>query len=349
MHATVIQFAVASLVVSAPNPARALEPVLTIPAATQDSAQPARVVSDTVRFGGRTIEAGDTVTGPVLTAAGDLRVRGVVRGTAIAIGGDVILEPGAVVTGDAISVLGRVQAEGASVGGTARAFTGSFRWLDEVEKAPPARRATGDALSLSLGWLVVMMLIGVGVLVFASAYLDGVTDVLEQSFWRSFLVGIAGELGIIPVLLLVVAALAVTVVGILLIPFAIVASVLAVAGFLTLGFLAVARLAGGSLGSTAGSSRGRALRGLVFGIVLFMGAWVVAAAFQFSPGLSAILRMVAFAVTWVAATAGFGAAILSRGGTHRDAATLTPVEESPAWQTPTPITGVAAARKPVGR
>lgn len=347
MRATVFQVAVASLVVVAPNPARALEPVLTITVAAQDSAQPPRVGSDTVRFGGRVIEAGDTVTGPVLTAAGDLRVRGMIRGTAIAIGGDVILEPGAVVTGDAISVLGSVRADRGTIGGTARAFAGSFSWLDQVEQAPPARRGTGDAMSLSLGWLVVMLLIGVGVLVFAGAYLDGVTDVLEQSFWRSFLVGIAGELGVIPVLLLVIAALAVTVVGILLIPFAIVAYVLAVAGFLTLGFLAVARLAGGSLGSTAGSARGRALRGLVFGIVLFMGAWVVAAAFQWSAGMSAILRIAAFAVTWVAATAGFGAAILSRGGTHRDAATPTPVEESPAWQTPTPITGVAAARKPV--
>jgi hypothetical protein len=78
-----------------------------------------------------------------------------------------------------------------------------------------------------------------------------------------------------------------------------------------------------------------------------MGVWVLAAAFQWSPAISGILRLVALAVTWVAATAGFGAAILSRGGTHRDAAKKTPVDESAAWQTPTPITGVAAARKPV--
>ena len=90
-------------------------------------------------------------------------------------------------------------------------------------------------MGLSLGWLVMMLLIGIGVLVFAGAYLDGVTDVLEQSFGRSFLVGIAGELGVIPVMVLICAGLAVTVVGILLIPFAIVAYVLAVAGFLTLG------------------------------------------------------------------------------------------------------------------
>jgi len=347
MRATVIISAVASLIVVAPkSPALGQDTATAVPAATVQTQSPV-VGSDTIRFGGRTIEAGDTVNGPVLTAAGDLRVRGMIRGTAVAVAGDIILEDGGSITGDAIAILGSVVTVRGSVGGAARTFSRSFGWLDEVDQAPAPRRGTSDAMSLSLGWLVVMLLIGIGVLVFAGAYLDGVSDVLEQSFGRSFLVGIAGELAVIPLLILVVAALAVTVVGILLIPFAIVAYILAVAGFLTLGFLSVARLAGGGFGANRGEVRGKALRGLVFGIALFMGAWVLAAAFQWSPVISAILRMIAFAVTWVAATTGFGAAILSRGGTHRDAAKKAVVDESAAWQTPTPITGVAAARKPV--
>ena len=349
MRATVMTFAVASLIVVAPeSPAFSQDTATAVSAATQST--PARtqsVASDTIRFGGRIIEAGDTVNGPVLSAAGDLRVRGMIRGTAVVIAGDIILEDGGSITGDAIAILGSVVTLRGSVGGAARTFSRSFSWLEEVEQAPSARRGTSEAMGLSLGWLVVMLLIGIGVLVFAGAYLDGVTDVLEQSFGRSFLVGIAGELAVIPAMILVVAALAVTVVGILLIPFAIVAYVLAVTGFLTLGFLSVARLAGGSIGANRGEVRGKALRGLVFGIALFMGVWVLAAAFQWSPAISGILRMIALALTWVAATAGFGAAILSRGGTHRDAAKKAVVDESAAWQTPTPITGVAAARKPV--
>ena len=61
------------------------------------------------------------------------------------------------------------------------------------------------------------------------------------------------------------------------------------------GFLAVARLAGGGMGSERGEARGRALRALVFGIVIFMGVWVLAAAFQWSPAISGILRMIALA------------------------------------------------------
>ena len=346
MRATVMTYAVASLIVVAPEvPAFAQDTANTVSAATQQNQAPA-VGSDTIRFGARTIEAGDTITGPVLAAAGDLHVRGVIRGTAIAIAGDIIIEDGGAITGDAIAILGNVVNVRGTVGGAARTFSRSFAWLDDVEQPAP-RQGTADALWLSLGWLVVMLLIGIGVLVFAGAYLDGVTDVLEQNFTRSLLVGIAGELGVIPALILLVAGLAVTVVGILLIPFAIVAYVLAVMGFLTLGFLSVARLAGGSVGTSRGEVRGRALRALVFGITLFMGVWVLAAVFQWSPAISGILRMIALAVTWVAATAGFGAAILSRGGTHRDAAKTAPVEESASWQTPTPITGVAAARKPV--
>jgi hypothetical protein len=345
VRATVMTFAVASLIVVATRGAIAQDTATSVTVATQ--ATPTAIGSDTVRFGGRVIEAGDTVSGPVVVAAGDLRVRGVIRGTAVAIAGDIVVEDGGSVTGDAIAVLGNIVNERGVIGGTPRTFSGSFSWLKDVEQAPPPRRGTTDALSLSLGWLVIMLLIGIGVLVFAGAYLDGVTDVLEQSFWRSFLVGIAGELGLIPLMILIVAALAITVVGILLIPFAIVAYILAVAGFLTLGFLSVARLAGGGLGSSRGEARGRALRALVFGIVIFMGVWVLAAAFQWSPVISGVLQMIALAVTWVAATAGFGAAILSRAGTHRDAAKKAVVDESAAWQTPTPITGVAAARKPV--
>ena len=348
MRATVMSFAVASLiVVASPRGAIAQDTTTSVTVATQVTPSP--VGSDTIRFGGRTIEAGDTVNGPVVAAAGDLRVRGVIRGTAVAIAGDIIVEDGGSITGDAIAVLGGVTAARSAIGGVSRHFSGSFPWLDEVEAeaAAPARRGTGDAMGLSLGWLVVMLLIGIGVLVFAGAYLEGVTDVLEQSFWRSFLVGIAGELGVIPLMVLMIVALCITVVGILLIPFAIVAYILAVMGFLTLGFLAVARLAGGGMGSGRGDEKGRALRAMVFGIAIFMGGWVLAAAFQWSPAISGILRMIALAVTWVAATAGFGAAILSRGGTHRDAAKKAVVDESAAWQTPTPITGVAAARKPV--
>ena len=55
-------------------------------------------------------------------------------------------------------------------------------------------------------------------------------------------------------------------------------------------------------------------------------------------------------MTYVAVTAGFGAALLSRGGTRRDAAVAqapAPAMNAASWQTPTPVTGVVAGRRPV--
>ena len=51
--------------------------------------------------------------------------------------------------------------------------------------------------------------------------------------------------------------------------------------------------------------------------------------------------------SWAALTLGLGAAILSRAGTHRRLASGSRPVELAAWQTPTPVTGVVAARRPV--
>ena len=197
---------------------------------------------------------------------------------------------------------------------------------------------------------IILVLMAIGVLVFAGDYLEGVVESLEGRFGRSFWAGIATQLALAPVLALLVVALAVTILGVLLIPFAIVAFVLAVAGSITLGFLAMARITGESVAPAASkrySARGAALRGARGWRVLYMGLWVLASAFTWAPIVETVLRAVAVAITWVAATAGLGAAVISRGGTRRSAptASLAAVNDIP-WQTPTPITGVVAARRP---
>jgi len=198
--------------------------------------------------------------------------------------------------------------------------------------------------------LIILVLMAIGVLLFAGDYLDGVVDSLEGRFGRSFWAGIATQLALAPVLCLLVVALAITILGVLLIPFAIVAFVLAVAGLITLGFLAIARITGESVAPAASkrySARGAALRALVVGVSIYMGLWVLASAFAWAPIVETVLRAVAVAITWVAATAGLGAAVISRGGTRRSAPTpsLAAVNDIP-WQTPTPVAGVVAARRP---
>jgi len=303
-----------------------------------------------IAMGGRTIPAGTTLAGPVAVAGGPLHVYGTVNGDAIAIGSDVIVHPGARITGNAVSALGTVNLAGGIVGGEIRQLAGALGAVPQAAEAESRAGSTRHALALSSSWLIILVLMAIGVLLFAGDYLDGVVDSLEGRFGRSFWAGIATQLALAPVLCLLVVALAVTILGVLLIPFAIVAFVLAVVGLITLGFLAIARITGESVAPAASkrySARGAALRALVVGVSIYMGLWVLASAFAWAPVVETVLRGVAVAITWVATTAGLGAAVISRGGTKRSAptASFAAVNDIP-WQTPTPVTGVVAARRP---
>ncbi|HUF28226.1 MAG TPA: polymer-forming cytoskeletal protein [Gemmatimonadaceae bacterium] len=310
--------------------------------------------ADSIIAGGRVVEAGERLSGRIATSGGPLDVSGTIDGDAIAIDGDVIVREGGVVRGQALAVGGRVRLEGGVVEGDARSLSavGSATAAD----APPVSRspmeATRRALGLAAGWLLMLAIIGIGVLMFAGSHLQAVEEELERRFSRAFWVGLVGQLAIAPVLLLLIVGLALTVIGILLIPFAIVAYALLLAGLLTLGFLAVARRTGEAIlrPSTDGlrAERRARLRTLMMGLVFYVGLWLLAAAFTWSPMAGGALRGLAAVVTWVALTAGLGATLLTRAGTRVARLDSTPIATTDeiAWSTPTPVTGVAAARRP---
>jgi hypothetical protein len=115
----------------------------------------------------------------------------------------------------------------------------------------------------------------------------------------------------------------------------------------TLGFLAVSRLVGSAAWRTGGTGKARAMATLMVGVSIFFALWLVAALLTWAPLAATVVRAAALAVTWSAMTLGLGAAILSRAGTHRRVASAARTVELASWQTPTPITGVVAARRPV--
>ncbi len=304
-------------------------------------------------LGDRTIAAKSHVSGPVAIADGALHVRGEIDGDAVAYAGDIIVHQGGEIRGNAYAILGKVLLDGGTVRGETRTLAGDLRRVDALPAAQvrTAASATLHSLALAGGWLAVLVVVGIGVLIFASTNLDAVSDALERGFGRSLLAGIAAQLALAPVLALLCVALTLTVLGILLIPFAVVAYVLAAAGLVTLGYLAIARLVGRTvLGANEpgdGARRAAALRGLVYGLLLLMIPWLVAGALAWSPTGEALVRIVAVGVTWVTATAGLGAAVVSRGGVKRATAPAAQRALSAAsWSTPTPISGVTAARRP---
>jgi hypothetical protein len=302
--------------------------------------------ADHFTWGNRTIAAGTAVTGPVAVARGNVDVYGTVNGDVIAVDGNVYVHRGAVIAGDAWSAAGSVVVDGGYVAGAMRVLGGARGPAIAVATRPPL--TTWQAVKLVIGWFALLAILGFGVTIFAEGNLDGVVVALERGFARSFWIGIAGQLLMLPALAVIIAALALTILGALLIPFAIVSYIIAAAGLVTLGFLAVSRLTGGALARGRGTdARPAHVRALLVGLVIYLGIWMIAAAFTWSPVAAGLLRACAIVITWVAATVGLGAALGSRAGTQRAAATARAGDELD-WQTPTPVAGVAAAaRRPV--
>lgn len=307
--------------------------------------------ADSVAPGARTVAAGATVKSTIV-ARGSVDVFGRVEGSVVSLSGDVTVHRGGVVTGDALSVGGRVNADSGEVDGELRAMS----VLPAVLTAPaalldqrsPAERSVDSARAVA-GSFAILLIVALGVFIFAGPNLEEVMTTVQGRFVRVFWYGILGQLLVLPALLVLIVALALTIIGILLIPFAIVAYGIAVAGLATLGFLAVSRLIGAAVWrGGAASARGRALGALFVGVAIFFALWLATSLLTWAPLAATIFRAAAVAATWASMTLGLGAAILSRAGTHRRVSGSTRPIELAAWQTPTPVAGVVAARRTAG-
>jgi hypothetical protein len=297
------------------------------------------------------IPSGSVVDTAVGVYAGTLTISGRVRRSVVVVHGDLVLAPGGVIEGDAAAVRGRILMEGGQVTGSSFTLGGDLSEAGLVAPARTAVQETWHDAGIALATLAIVIALGIGVLMFAGSHLTGTADALAAQPGRSFLFGVLAQLAMMPALVLLLVALALTILGLLLIPFAAVAFLLAVLGVGALGFLASAQVAGTALSGKSLRNlpeRRARLRSLLLGILAMGTVWVVAALATAIPIAGALLRAFAAMMTWVAVTAGFGAAVISRAG-RRQRATVAAAEPEPdlSWQTPTPVTGVAAARRPV--
>lgn len=295
--------------------------------------------------GGTIVEAGDSVAGPVVTVGGNADIHGFVSGGVLALWGDVTVHPGADVIGGVTAYHGRVIIDGGRVRGSLHASPAAVAPAGEAA----APMTTGRSISLTLGWTGMMLAVALLVLVVASSNLEATASALEQDFGRAFFVGVLGQFGFLPLLLLLLVLLAITILGALLIPFALVAAPIALAGLVTLGWVALALVCGRALlrGRHGVGTRADAIRAMILGVLLLMAPWVLAALLHGTGTMGLVARVVAVGVTWAAGTAGLGATIISRAGSRQDRPQLSPQAPIQGWATPTPISGVAAARRPI--
>ena len=298
-------------------------------------------------YQGLQVARGQRISGPALVL-GNAEVNGDIHGNLVVLDGDLTLKPGGLVSGNALVLGGRVLEQGGKVTGEVRAVPGSSALAVEEKSAGPLTRFAGLA-----GVLVTLGLAGFGLVTFARPRLEVVSDTVARSFFRSFLIGVLAQVIALPTAGLVVLGLVLSIVGILLLPFvALVVPLLLVTAVLV-GFLATMhamgearvrrRMAAGELAGSPNSYRYLLLGLGALGLVWL--AWIV---FGWVPVAGALVFLVALATTWVAATAGLGAFLLSRAGLRGEAAGRFLPQEAMTdeylWATPR--YGVTAAKRP---
>jgi len=300
--------------------------------------------------GARTVGAKEHITGSVATWHAPLVVQGTVDGNAVAIGADVTIAKGARVKGDVVSVGGNVVNDGGAIDGESRTLSAITVGLAGKPPLTPAQ-AMRRTVSLAAGWYLVLALIGLGVLLVARPNLVAVSDAVRVETMRAFLLGLLAEITLVPLTVLMVVALAITIIGIVAIPFAVIGLSAAVTGALALGFIAASLLTGQALSGSRNGDRSLAalFQPTIIGLTFFLLLWVAGTAFTSGGAFGLALKLLAALITWIALTTGFGAVLLTRAGVRTVAppAAIAPVATSELeWQTPTPVTGVAAARRP---
>jgi hypothetical protein len=312
------------------------------------------VVNGQGRLGDFTIGSDQTVTGHLLVLHGDANIHGRLLGNLVTLDGDVFVYPGGVVQGDILALNGQVSSRGGEIGGEASELTTPPPGATAAPLSPLAR--VGLGLAGVVGVFLTTLAIGFGLVLFARPNLEIVSDTVTHSFGRAFMTGLVGQILVLPTFGMLVVGLILSVAGILLLPFAVAVYALLVLLGVVGGYLAVAHAIGETWirrrlarGAMLGSPN--SYRYLALGLAGLFALWFAWAVFGWVPVAGELVRGAAVLVTWLLATVGFGAALLSRAGVREHfAGRLIPPEaltDEYLWATPQ--FGVPAVRRPGAR
>lgn len=311
------------------------------------------------RLGDYRIGSAELIDGHLLVVQGDADVYGRLNGNLVTVDGNVIVHPGALVSGDILALGGDVRDMGGEIGGEVRTLRSTSIAVPVASAAasePGALALVVRRVAGVFGVFLTLAVLGFGLVMFARPNLEVISDTASHSFGRAFVTGLLGQILVIPTFGMLIVGLILSVAGILLLPFAVaVYALLVVVGALG-GFLAVAHAMGETytrrrmaMGAMIGSPN--SYRYLVIGLGATAVLWLAWSLFGWVPVAGGLIGGAAFLATWLLATAGFGAALLSRAGIRENfAGRLIPPEaltDEYLWATPQ--FGVPAARRPGNR
>lgn len=331
----------AAAVLLAGPPAHAQDSLVMGPEAPPAAAAPAVPAAPTRHTGhvlningDRTIAAGEVVDGDVVVLNGDLTVAGQVRGDVTVARGDLHLESGAVVTGNAVVTAGRLVNRGARVSGEMRVVdegramglqngaAASRVRLGRSWFAPIGRGLVGLMETLALG--LVLAGVGVALIFYGMPQLTGLSDTVRRSTGRAAAVGLAAHFLVLPLFVLGVVGLAVTIIGIPLLLVYVPLFIVAVLGAAAVGLVTVAHALGERTAEQRGTyeTRHRNAYSYVFtGLALLLAPLVVANLLGMTGFLGFVGDLVgvfAGVLLWAATSVGIGAVLMSANRIWRE-------------------------------
>lgn len=303
------------------------------------------------RLGDFSVGSSETFTGHLLVLHGNADLFGRVTGNVVVLDGDMILHAGAEVAGDALAIGGQVRDRGGVVRGEQRVLGAAPQPAAQVG----AVRAALTSLAGLTGVLATLGLLGFGMVLFARPNLDIISDTVTHSLFRSFLTGLLAQVLVIPTFGMLITGLVLSVVGILLVPFVVIVFPLLLVATIVGGFLGVThamgethlrrRMAAGVIVGSANSYR--YLGSGLLGVAAVWVAWIL---FGWVPVAGTLMFAAAFLATWLLATVGFGACLLSRAGIQPTFAGryVPPEALTDEFLWATPQFGVSAVKRPEG-
>jgi hypothetical protein len=301
-----------------------------------------------IAFGGLTVPRGRVVDGDVVVPFGDVRVEGEVTGDVIVGKGNLVLAPGALIHGDAVvNGGGQLLNRGGQIFGEMRVNSDDADEAVERATAGAEMPARGEASrhaveSLRLrphGWwgsmaegfeglistftfALILCAVGAALVFYCLPTLDRVTNVVRHDTGRATGIGTAAMILALPAFVIGLVVLVVTIIGI---PVAILFAPLfwvALGAAWIYGLVAVAHAIGERTAEQSGtfaSMRRNAYTYVFTGVGVLLAPQVAGNLLKltgFLGWLGTLVNMLGGMVIFVAGLVGFGAVVLTRGGTR---------------------------------
>ena len=332
---------------AAPGGLRAQD-TLSAPAedAAAAEAAPARTTGGRIAIKGLTVAKGQVVDGDVVSPFGDVRIEGEVTGNVTVGKGDLILAEGAVIHGDAIVNGGRLLNDGGRVFGEMRVSSDEapasasaasdgdvevqvdHQVSKQVVRVHPERSwlsSFGEGVeglfsTLALG--LVLMGAGAALIFYARQPLERVSHVVRTDALRAGGIGLAANFLAVPAFVIGLLALVLTLIGIPLLILYVPLFWVALAAAGGYGIVAVAHALGERTAEQSGSYEAKYRNAYTYvftGVAILLAPKLAAHVLELTGilgWLGDLVEALSMMLLWVAATVGFGAVVLTRGGTR---------------------------------